>query len=356
LDTSKAPPAYNVTAPASVSEGTTITFTISTIGVPNGSVIPYTISGSAGSLDFDIGGTGNIDSGNVTIIADNQLVPLGSATVTFNVKNDILTEGTENITLTIPVSTLPIQLQPDPLVNASATVSIIDTSVATVQLTSNNAFVIKYSSPDPAAYTFTTSTTADQGDLIHILFANNVANATTNRVTSLSSNKGLLTEQFDIGNTTSDCHLALYTKIADGGENTFIFNHDGVGIPHNIAWISFIKGVDQTSPIDVLGSGITFAGAKPNRISIPSIITTTDGCLVFAAAVCREGLTTYTSLSGTDWPSVYTDQQRINQDTYITTAYVTKTQTIAGNTNNVSFTYGTGNRGQAAVQWAIRPA
>jgi hypothetical protein len=129
LDTSKAPPAYNVTAPASVSEGTTITFTISTIGVPNGSVIPYTISGSVSSLDFDIGGTGNIDSGNVTIIADNQLVPLGFATVTFNVKNDVLTEGTENITLTIPVSTLPIQLQPDPLVNVSATVSIIDTSV-----------------------------------------------------------------------------------------------------------------------------------------------------------------------------------------------------------------------------------
>jgi hypothetical protein len=130
LDTSKAPPAYNVTAPASVSEGTTITFTISTIGVPNGSVIPYTISGSAGSLDFDIGGTGNINGGNVTIIADNQLVPLGSATVTFNVKNDVLTEGTENITLTIPVNTLPIQLQPDPLVNVSATVSIVDTSLS----------------------------------------------------------------------------------------------------------------------------------------------------------------------------------------------------------------------------------
>jgi hypothetical protein len=128
-DTSKAPPAYNIVVNTPVNEPGTIIFTINTIGVPDGTVIPYQISGTANSNDFSTGGTGNLAGGTVIISADSQPVPVGSATVTFVVKADLTTEGIETIRLSIPVGSLDPSLQPVPLVDPHATARITDTSV-----------------------------------------------------------------------------------------------------------------------------------------------------------------------------------------------------------------------------------
>jgi hypothetical protein len=145
-DKSKAPPTYNIIAPNTINENLTLTFTIETLGVPNGTVIPYTITNSAtlDALDMNSGGSGNLAGGNVTITATNQMKMIGSpptlteiavgiATVSFFIKADEKTEGLESIRLSIPVNTLPALLQPESVAlggpNPFKDVNIIDTSI-----------------------------------------------------------------------------------------------------------------------------------------------------------------------------------------------------------------------------------
>lgn len=87
---SAATPTYDsVTSPASANEGDTVTFTVNTQNVVNGTTVGYTIAGidvsdlSAGSL-----------TGNITITSN-------TGTVSVTLANDETTEGTETMTLTL---------------------------------------------------------------------------------------------------------------------------------------------------------------------------------------------------------------------------------------------------------------
>jgi hypothetical protein len=88
-DTSQDPTYDSITAPVSVNEGSTCTWTVNTDRVPDSSTVGYTITGiatddlSAGSL-----------TGSITITSDS-----GTAEVTLD--NDLLTEGAETMTLTL---------------------------------------------------------------------------------------------------------------------------------------------------------------------------------------------------------------------------------------------------------------
>jgi plastocyanin len=87
---SAATPVYDsVTSPASANEGSVVTFTVNTQNVDNGTTVGYTITGidandlSAGSL-----------TGNITITSN-------TGTVSVTLANDLTTEGTETMTLTL---------------------------------------------------------------------------------------------------------------------------------------------------------------------------------------------------------------------------------------------------------------
>lgn len=84
-------PVYTLTATATaINEGGTITFNLSTTKLDTGTVIPYTISGVS-VADISLSAlTGNF----VTDAA-------GKASLTFNIINDVLTEGNETMTLTL---------------------------------------------------------------------------------------------------------------------------------------------------------------------------------------------------------------------------------------------------------------
>lgn len=72
-----------------VNEGALVTFTLVTDNVPNGTVVPYTISGiSSGDLS-----TGSL-SGSFTVGS--------TTTASFTIANDFTTEGTETMTMTLP--------------------------------------------------------------------------------------------------------------------------------------------------------------------------------------------------------------------------------------------------------------
>lgn len=81
---------YSLSRSASnVNEGATQTITLTTQGVPNGTTIPYTITGINSS---------DLSSGFVT---GNFTISSGSATQSFTLANDFTTEGTETATLTL---------------------------------------------------------------------------------------------------------------------------------------------------------------------------------------------------------------------------------------------------------------
>ena len=106
----------------SINEGDPVTFTLTTIGVPDGTVFPYfmntTVGSNSGSYDF----TDALMSGNLTVTGN-------TASVTKTWANDTYTDGTQSYTLTIrpPVGSL---LSTTTLAT-SPTIVVADTSSGT---------------------------------------------------------------------------------------------------------------------------------------------------------------------------------------------------------------------------------
>ena len=120
-------PTYNLSAtPNPASENQTVTVTLSTTNVSNGTYVPYTISTSGISLTQDftstVASTGNFQ------VYNNQ------ATRTFTLKEDDLTESTpESFTLTVNAGNSPF-----------VSVNVNDTSQTPASSVSINAFLSGY--------------------------------------------------------------------------------------------------------------------------------------------------------------------------------------------------------------------
>ena len=108
---------YSVSSSSSaINEGDTVTFTISTVGVSDGTTLYWTDSGTTTAPDF----TDNTSSGSFTVTS-------GSGTVVKTLLNDFLTEGTETVILQIRTGSTS-----GPVVATSNTVSVADTSIPVV--------------------------------------------------------------------------------------------------------------------------------------------------------------------------------------------------------------------------------
>jgi hypothetical protein len=82
------PPTFSLSSSAgTVNEGASVNFTLTTTGIPNGAVIPYTLSGT---------NVTTTDSAN-NILTGNFVISNGSSTVSFNANADVTLEGTEII-------------------------------------------------------------------------------------------------------------------------------------------------------------------------------------------------------------------------------------------------------------------
>jgi len=102
------PPTFTLSSSAgTVNEGASVNFILTTTGIANGTVIPYTISGT---------NVTTADSAN-NILTGNFVISNGSGTVSFNASADVTLEGTEIIQMTA--------------VGQTANVTINDTSFPT---------------------------------------------------------------------------------------------------------------------------------------------------------------------------------------------------------------------------------
>ena len=101
---------------SAVNEGDTITYTITTVGVADGTTLYWTNSGTTVGADF----TGSANSGSFTVNS-------GTATFTRILANDYLTEGTETVVVAIRTGSTS-----GPIVATSGPVSVADTSIPVV--------------------------------------------------------------------------------------------------------------------------------------------------------------------------------------------------------------------------------
>jgi hypothetical protein len=102
-----------VASVSSITEGGSVTFTVTTTGVANGTVIPYTISAPVGKVSSPS------LTGNITINS-------GTASLAVSTVNDTVYTGTQSLTFTISPTGLNLDSCHDTW-EFSATVSILDT-------------------------------------------------------------------------------------------------------------------------------------------------------------------------------------------------------------------------------------
>lgn len=98
----------------SVDEGSSVTFTITTTNVPDGTTLYWVTTGTAAAADF----TDNVVSGSFTITS-------GSGTVVRSIVADVTTEGPQTFTLAVRTGSIA-----GPTVATSSEITINDTSTA----------------------------------------------------------------------------------------------------------------------------------------------------------------------------------------------------------------------------------
>jgi hypothetical protein len=133
-------------------EGTNITVTLKSANIPNGTQLPYTISGT-NITSSDIG---NIPlTGNFTVNTGGGTISHGTATLTIPITSDNIIEGTETLTITVAGTNyyLPIN---------TATFRIIDPTITYAILGPNGETAGPYSAinvTEGSTYTFSIQTT-----------------------------------------------------------------------------------------------------------------------------------------------------------------------------------------------------
>jgi hypothetical protein len=249
--TTEAPilPTYELTSSvSSINEGGSVTFTLTTTLVADGIIIPYIITGVSTA---DIGGASL--TGDFTI---NN----GTASVTFNITEDLTTEGTETMTITSAGQT--------------ASVTINDTSLSppTYVLSSN---VNSVNEGDSVTFTLTTTNVSNGTNILYIITG----------VTSSDIGGASLAGNFVVNNNTASITINITQDLTTEGVETLTVEaasqtvsvtiNDTSVSPPTYALVSNVNSVNE-------GGSVTFTLTTtnvPDGSTVPYIITgvsTTD--------------------------------------------------------------------------------
>jgi hypothetical protein len=179
----------------SVDEGSSMTFTLSTTNIANGTVLPYTITGISAN---------DLTSGSLT---GNFTVSNNLATVTITASADLLTEGAETAILSLD------SISP----TVSTSLLINDTSLTPITYAIGRSVS---SVNEGSSVTFTLSTT-------------NIANGTVlpYTITGISANdltSGSLTGNFTVSNNLATVTITASADLLTEGAETAILSLDSI--------------------------------------------------------------------------------------------------------------------------------
>lgn len=182
---------------STVNEGSSVTISLATTGVSNGTLVPYTISGVS---------TSDISLGSLT---GNFTVSSGAASLTFTIENDITTEGAETLTLalnngqaSVDIDIADSSLSPGFSVSASSN-SVDEGSTVTFTLNGTNV------NPGTFGYTITG---INQSDI------------------SAGALAGTITTQGDYSQSSGTTSITLANDAATEGQETITFTAEGKSV------------------------------------------------------------------------------------------------------------------------------
>ena len=194
FDTSTPTASISVSA-TTISEGDSVVFTITTRGLPNGSVLFWTNTGTNLALDF----TDNINLGSVTIINNN-------ATITRTLNNDLNTDGEKTIVIELKTAD-------NESLGSSPSVLVSDTSVT----------------PSPTYNITTGQSTVDEGQSItYTITTTNISNnsslywTTTGTTSAADFSDGKTSGAITINDNTATIVRTLKNDLTTEGNETIV--------------------------------------------------------------------------------------------------------------------------------------
>jgi len=272
-DTSSAPTYLVSPSTTTVNEGSSVTFTISTNGVANGTTLYYTlnpVSGIVNTSDFSSGSF----SGSVVISgASGTYNTGGSATVSYTLANDLALEGQESFQLQVRTGSIT-----GTIVATSSTVTINDTSVPTYSVSPSTTTVNEGSS---VTFTVTTAGVANNTTLFYTLNGTGIS--------SSDFTSGSTSGSFTINSNSGSVTLTLANDLTTEGNDQFQFN---------------VRTGSATGTIVATSSTVTIidTSGTPTYSVSPSTTTVNEGSSVTFTVTTTgvaNGTTLYYTLNGT---------------------------------------------------------
>lgn len=156
----------------------------------------------------------------------------------------------------------------------------------------------------------------------------------------------------NIGDGATDCKLACYWRTANGEEGDSVEVTTGAQTDEIWGWYIRVSNVDQTTPINDVGTALLNANSSTHDIT--QATSTVDNCLVFYA-LSFDGGDGYTfSESNTGW--VEEDEQQAGTGgNDASGCWGVKGLASQGGAGTVTISSSAGD-GAAAIQFAIAPA
>jgi hypothetical protein len=273
LTCSAAPsPTYAVVpSVTSVNEGGTVTFTVTTTNIANGTTLYYTTAGTVTAGDF----TDNTTFG--TVVINNN-----TGTITRSITSDAITEGAENFTLSI------------------RTGSAVGTIVATAtQVTINDTSTTPVASPTYAIVPNVTSVN-EGGSVTFTVTTTNVTNGTilywtTNAGSGLVAGDftgGALTGQVTINNNTGSIVRSIVNDTTTEGAETFSLALRTVSTSGTTVATSATVTINDTSinPSTGLNIGLELNLANPGMVDCLGTAYPTENQFVTATLYNSSGV------------------------------------------------------------------
>jgi hypothetical protein len=242
IDTSLLPTYSLARSAASVTEGDSFTITLTTTNLPNGTTVPYTITGVSSSDINDASLTGNFTiSGN-------------SASLVVNTTWDYVTEGTETFTLTI-----------NPTYGTGSSISVAI----------NNLLRPTY------ALSATPNSLNEGGNFTITLTTTDVADNTTlpytiTGVSSADISGASLTGNFTVVSNTASAIFTTTQDYVTEGDETFVLTLNTIGTNVSVLIIDYTKTRTYSLSTDVTTT-VTEGGSFTITLTTTNVF---DGTLV----------------------------------------------------------------------------
>jgi len=223
---------YGITqSSTSLNEGDSVTFTITTQGVPNGTTLYYTTTGTVNSNDF----TDGLLSGSLTI--NNN-----SALLTKTLSNDLTIVGTEN------QETFQIQIRTGSttgsIVATSSTITVEDTSVSSYTLTQS---ATQINEGESVSFTLNTVGIPNGTTLYY----------TSSNTTDVTPSSG----SFTVNSNTGSFSITASQDVIIESDESFVVNVRSSSVTGNIVATSSDITIKNTTSVSVgVSTTIVFEG------------------------------------------------------------------------------------------------